>query len=640
MSIPPPPLPSTPPPVPDCPVCGAPARPGDAHCGWQTLGPLTAGPATPDARASLAARLGAARRIRRLTAALRVLESCAPANRPDWLTRLVAEAEPAEASAAEDAVRRAPSPPYAEYPDGLVTLLGSLTDGRLRRLRVLALGPEGLTGFEVTAGSGRVPLVVEAHRADWPRLLPALPADPSRALFALAGGGPEDAAPPPAAVPAALPDWCAPAADDEAVVLLDRCTDWPGTSHLRSALDQRCRPAVTVRAPMSPTPMTQVVNEMFRSAPLRHPVALAVTEREPVTQGYVTSSLPLFTAGTHPGRGCTGRVRVRTPASGSASGRISLTIAVVALTGTRPHEWTLLRSVEADLPEDTEVVVDVTLAAADDVRITLDGHPEPVPLPAAWPDLLARVSRAGRELPLDLVLLLELGGAESDRRVRMASRVVERIAAARPPGALRVRTVPYWEHRQDRATGQLAATHEVWPFVPPEVALDELESLYRHSEPVQEAFAAALEEPLAELAALGDWADGDRCLLVVATRPPQLGPDDELETVSRRCPRDRNWRDGLTATADWLGATAVLVPAGGWGDGFEARRAARFTEELWRTSREHGWHVLVAPGDGDTDDPGVAEKAAVLTAPEAATASPVPFPFAVPPASASAASSI
>ncbi|MFF6951132.1 hypothetical protein ACFZAD_21075 [Streptomyces iakyrus] len=626
MSTPPPLLPGSPQALPDCPVCGAPADLHDNHCGWPTLGPLTAGPATADRRSAAAAQLSAARRRGRLTAALRVLDGYESADRPVWLTELVADAAPDDLDAAETAARPSGGTEYADegWPPA-----GTPAEGGPSFVRVLALDAEGLAELRVAEGPGNGPQVKEIHRTGWDRLLPGLPRDSARTRFTLAGGGAVDAAPP-APAHGRLPEWCTAAGDDQAVVLLDRCAAWPGVSRIRSALGRQCRPAATLHAAMSPTPTAQVITGMLRSAPFPHQVALAVAEREPVTQGFVTSSVSLFPAGTRPGPTRTGRVRVRTPASGNPSGRVSVTIAVVALAGPRPQDWRLLHAVEADLPEDAEVDIEITPAAVDEILIGIEGQPAPTTVRTAWPDLLSRMARARRELPLDLVILLELGGEESDERVRAATRIIELMAASRPLGGLRVRTVPYWEHRRDPGSGHLEPTHTVWPFLPPAQVLEDMTDLYGHNEPVRNEFAAALEEPLAELAALDGWTDGDRCLLVVATRPPHLGPDDELRSVSRRCPRDRDWRDGLTASAEWLGRTAVLVPATQWGNSFDARQATKYSDDLWRTSQEHGWHVLVADGAD------VLEKAAALTAPEAATARPVPFPFSVPAAPAPA----
>ncbi|WP_405604150.1 hypothetical protein OG741_34180 [Streptomyces sp. NBC_01410] len=628
--------------LPACPVCGVPGTsPDTAHCGWDITGPLVAGPVTGESQAALRTELDRARRGLGTQAALRAAHGAPRDRAAEWTDRLMtyavgssgAPVSAEERRAAEDLLAAEPAP----RSDDVTPVLRALVDGDADRIVVAVLGGDGLYAVAVTRGPGGRPNSAEARTIPWQTLIPALPHDPVHARFLLAGGRSAGAGELSFAEEALAP--VGRLAEGGRVVLISQLPGWPSAERLMSILRRRHPNASTLFAEPSVTP-AEAVDHLLGGLPTQHAYALALTRHDELTGLYVVEPLPLFTV-TGGASSRAQHVEVRTPPAPDGSYAVNIAIAVVDLTGERREEWELVRAVETEVRADASVSLDFTLEGEGDVRISVDGRLQQQTSPLTWRELLDRMDRAQRELPLDVVVLIEIGGERNALRIEGALRLLEHVREGRPAESVHVSVRPYWRHDHGRSG---RTDPGALPFAPKrplksfDAALEELKDLEEFDAPVL-YYAAALEDALDGMSELGGWHDGDRSLLVVASRAPYSDPDGKWGGYPRPCPAGLDWRTLAREAGEWLGRTVLLVePEPGDGD-YDDREAARSAARTWRQAADDGWDVIELTvesgeqqssgvfGTDDDPDPEFFADAANTLAPSARTARPVPFPL-------------
>lgn len=581
-----------------CPVCGAvSAARTCGGCGWELLGELVMGSATPVDRRSLEDRLAAARRLLDVRAAVRAARGC-PAEQERALFALAGTTpDSPDAGRARSAVPEL-------MPMDLATALKDLPADE--DVLVAEIGPDGLVlGGEVIA---------------WDRLIPSLSSDPLSRRFQLAGGRAAEL-PGRDALEAAIDASLPAARGEKAVVILERCPDWPLAARLAAHLAARYAAVKTVT---TDAPAAAVAARLAGGTFLPHDYALVLARPGQVAGGFLLEPRTLFPAGIDAGSAAVAEVRVCAPPAPGGVERIALKIPVVALTGERRDGWKPVRIVELDLAPGESATLAFTLNGPGrvDVAASTGTVRESA---ASWSGLLTELDQARLDLPLDLVVLVELGGPRNHERVAAVVDIVEHVQRGRPGGQVRVAVILYWDHEISKRRG--AAPKEeppsVTPFQNSADALNDLRFLLDsdYSADYEYPEAVALEDALHAVEELETWRHGDRALLVSATRAPHPAGDQEHKTMVRRCPLGLDWRTALTEPSDWLGRTVLLVDSGARPANMHEREAARRAEAVWEEFRAARWDLV------SHDDDDAIKTAANTLAPPSAVARPVPIPF-------------
>jgi hypothetical protein len=365
----------------------------------------------------------------------------------------------------------------------------------------------------------------------------------------------------------------------------------------------------------------EVIDQMGGgTAPLAHDYALVLAQPMPAADQYDIRTHTLFAAGSGPSATAS-QVRVSAPPGTATGGPVRLDVPVVALTGDRREDWTLVQVVELDLAAGESVLLTFHLTRPGQVEITADAAVLR-PAVATWPELLDRLGRSQQGVPLNVVVALELGGPENDARVAAAIGVLERVEQTRPAGLIQVATILYWDHDLQPRSGRRPGDEppRIRPFKPVNEVLSRLRDLVEHDAAMDYPYAAALEDALHSVASLHGWQTGDRALLVLATRAPHAADDLEDDTGVRPCPKGLNWRSALPSPDDWIGRTVLVVPSRATYNTMSGREADRRAEAVWAEFAQSGWDVV--PGDAFQAEKTAASK----LAPEPRSTCPVPFP--------------
>jgi len=368
------------------------------------------------------------------------------------------------------------------------------------------------------------------------------------------------------------------------------------------------------------TSIDEVVDPVGDAAPLSQDYALVLAQPMPVPGRFSTRTQTLFAAGSGPSTPAP-QVRVSAPPGTTAGEPVRLAIPVVALTGDRREDWTLIQVMELDIAADESVLLTFQLISPNQVEITVD--PGVIrPSTATWAELLERFDRCQQGVPLDVVVAVELGGPESDARVEATIEVVERVEQSRSSGPVQVAVILYWDHDLQSRSGPNKADEppRIRPFKPVGEVFSDLRDLVEHDGPVRYPYAAALEDALHGVAKLRGWSDGDRALLVTATRAPHAPDDLEDDAAVRPCPNKLDWRSALAGADGWIGRTVMLVRAQSAENTMASREARRRAARVWAEFEGRGWDVV------DSDEFNAAEIAADKLAPESRSACSVPFP--------------
>jgi hypothetical protein len=364
----------------------------------------------------------------------------------------------------------------------------------------------------------------------------------------------------------------------------------------------------------------EVVPQMGDDEPLLQDYALVVAQPTTVPGRFITHTQTLFAKGSDPSSPAP-QVRVSAPPGTTTGERVRLEIPVVALTGDRREDWTLVQVMELDLAPDESVLLTFQLVRPSQVEITANAGVIR-PSTATWSDLLERFDRCQRGVPLNVVVAVELGGPENDARVEATIEVIERVEQGRSSSPVQVATILYWDHDLQPRSGRSRADEppRIRPFKPVSEVLGDLRDLVQHDGPVRYPYAVALEDALHGAASLRGGRDGNWALLVAATRAPHPANDLEDETAVRSCPNKLDWRSALRSRDGWIGRTVILVRAESAHNTMAGREARRRAARIWAEFERYGWDVI------ELDAFNAAEIAADKLAPESRSTRSVPFP--------------
>ncbi|HLK79679.1 MAG TPA: hypothetical protein VKU77_39270 [Streptosporangiaceae bacterium] len=611
--------------APACPICQWPAREKSRcrHCGWRLVGGYVVGTPSAQAQQELTRAIAAARRRHALRIAVRAASWRAGAN-------LGALAELAGAGTApsdreiEDAIAaydREALPPAAL---GIGFTLSRLVGGETDAIDFVEVSPDGLAVCALEADDLGVPRLRPGGHVHWTDVLPELPADGNERLYLLAGGvgdsagrasdsagragGPAGRA----GGPAALADSVAGIAAQEiagltramagSLVLVRRTRRWPGLDAAAATIRALMRPVAELYAPGT-APLSAIVTETIRWAPLRYDYDLVLADVDQDTGRVRPASSLVFPAGT------TGQPFVYptadtlvTPAPGpTAAGRLALP--VVARHGEDPAGW---RAVGVGVMDGTTAGITrvrVRLEAPGQVGITATPEPGPGAAAPGWPDVLALLpARLPGMVSADVVLLAELGGSPEAVDDRM--RLLESVAGGLGQTGIKVAIIGYREHWETYPDGLLVICEFADSAdLRPRLARRELWQAVR----IRDKHAAPLEDALATIA-LPDWAwrPGVRHLLVVfASRPPHpRRVDARGESPATQCQEKHTWQDAL----DWLrrkqAVECMVVLPAQTPSGEHAERvwAELGTAGRFRSDRSSAADLLRAIGIEQADD--------------------------------------
>jgi hypothetical protein len=569
---------------------------GDAitcgQCGWELLGGYIAGPASPDDERRLADLLAAERRRHDLLAAARAagsgthrdlellallatLARGAPPT-PDQIGAAVAEIDSRE-------------PPLAATTVGVGFTLTRLVAGEIDGIAFIEIGPDAVSVETLVVDDLGEPVRgARAEPLEWSWVLPMLPDDTSLRRLRLAGGigiagkgGREDQPGPPAdpavlaaavvdsmpqmigrlmtEVAAALrrhPRWAGGSGSSSRAsprldtVLVRRTRGWPVLELITERARVAMRPVAEI-ASLQTGPLANVVDDIARRAPLRYSYDLVLVKVDPRSGTIHADPHPLFPAGTavHRHDRQTASAAVIAPAHAAST----LALPVVARRGTDLARWPLVHMAAMDGRTTVPTQLRIVLSGPGHVTVSgipglLSGSVKVPAWPGAW---IGAPRRLPREVSLDLVLLVELGGAAATvaSRVRLARGVAEGLAAGVDA---RMAVVGYRDHsgrhRIDAPVhhrdallvgcGMGGATALRSAFAKP---------AWWRAVKVNDDQAAPLEDALH---LLGQprwvWRPGARhVLLVFGSRPPHPPKMDREGSVTQPCPHRFGWHETL-----------------------------------------------------------------------------------------------
>ncbi len=433
-----------------CPVCLSVVFGQECSCGWILSEEPLAGWATAAEQRRFEDELTAARRAHDVRAVLRVAPAYTAADTAvrARLARLVrgGPASPAEIEHVRPSLRTfdaltSASPGAALEP----ALRGLVEAGVGASLAVVDLAADGLRIAELVCGDGAVPHLrggVRQHR--WAELVPDLPEDRDRALFAMAGGIGEDVSVAPGAdVRAAVDMLPRPGA----VVLVNRLPGrWPvvarilrGHTRAGGSVGQE-----VVVGPTGPPLSARLVEELLSHAPLAAPYGLVGVEVEPDSGRTRPAVRTVFPAGTTARSAAPVLVPITLPAAGGRP----VVLAVVG--GTRPESPPVAVTTVVGAPGAAQV--SLRLAKPGRVELAQDGQALADAAPARdWRQLLAEAppTYRPRSYALDVAFAVELGGEPETvrRRLALVEETLQLLHDRHPErAAVRTAVVGYNDH--------------------------------------------------------------------------------------------------------------------------------------------------------------------------------------------------
>ena len=540
----------------------------------------------------------------------------------------------------------ADEPPPARTSAGIVFALTRLVAGKTDAIAFVEIGRDAVSVQTVVADALGVPARVSEKSLPgrlvgdslaWTSILPLLPAVPDLRYLRMAGGvgSGSDAGPGPgdaghAALIAAVDDAIRPAlarltaaaaaaaavgraargSDDPGgtdssphgaphrldTVLVRRTEGWPlldaAVARGRAAL----RPVAEIVAAPDAGSLAEVVDDMVTHAPLRYGYDLVLVEVDRRTGAVSPRAYQLFPPGAA-GRPGVRPVKVVTvaPVPGHATRHLALPI--VARRGP-VTDWRDLTVLSEQRPLVAMATLDSATAGPYRLRVRLSrpGRPRPLPMPgllppgagpSEWPGLLSdlpkRLPTASVAAGLDLVLMVELGGAEEDvaARVRLARGVVEAFRGAQ---ATRIAVMGYRDHFGRHHVDAIAVRAQETDALVVGCGLSTVPgalSMFQRPErwqavPVGDDNAAPVEDALHMIAdPRWDWRPAARhVLLVVGLRPPHPAKAGPFGDMALPCPHRYSWPDMLGGLRDEQALECFAV--------LDHRPATGYAEQAWR----------------------------------------------------------
>jgi hypothetical protein len=530
-----------------CPVCetAAGTEPTCAACGWTMRAPLRLGPVTPALRQEFDAGLDQARRRLDARTAARL-----SADRDDY-GDLIRGGRPSDAewaTAREAAAAAAAGAVTGEQLRSRVeALLAGLQpgDGPV----IVTIGPEGVAVGRVRLDDfGSPALTPEASRADWPSLLPALPAGRRQRLFRLAGPVSDRGE---AQLLAAISQVTAGLSGPGGLVIC-RPAGWELLERAAQLARDRLPGALLVRATAETgeTALDVLLGTLIREAPLRLAYGLVVAVVHPDTGSVRAALHPLFAPGDRPGT----EAQLSLPRS---TGQSEVTVALVP--GRDVRRAPLLVQVAA-LPPGPRYRFRAVLDGPGQVRILDPAGTRPTA--ESWAQTLADLPERvdARPRPLDLVCAIELAGTPQvvRSRINLVRDLLDLLTSGDlASGPLRVSVLGCEDHVFGRDSERRRVVRGA-PLATVTEARVALRSF--RASPVRYPDAAPLEDMLAEAAVQlsGSRRDGRAArVLTVAARLPHPYPLGN----SRRhpCPRKYQWKVQVRRLTQTCGASCVVV---------------------------------------------------------------------------------
>jgi hypothetical protein len=620
--------------VPVCPVCQWPAREEShcRHCGWQLMGGYVVGTPPTEAQQELTRSIASARRRYALRVAVRAASWRARVNL-GRLAELAGAGTPPSDREIEDTVaaydEQAPLPAAI----GIGFTLSRLVAGDTDAIEFAEISPDGLSVCALVADELGVPGLRPGGQVHWTDILPELPADDDLRLYLLAGVAGDAAATDPAALATSVAEAAgrevarlthamtnalrrsrsAESVSDDAemarppltqpdTVLVCRTQRWPSLDAGAAMMRAVIRPVAEIYAP-GPTPLSAIVTETVRWAPLRYEYCLVLAAVDQRNGRVWPTSSPLFPAGT------TGQQRVFPTVDipvMAATAADRLVLPVVARCSDNPAGW---RAVGAGVMDGTTAgITRVRVRLEAPGRVSVSATPKLVPgtgVPG-WPDVLVGLPGWLPGMVMaDVVLLAELGGHPDTVADRMS--LLDSVVGGLGRTGIKVAIVGYREHWERYPAGLivecgLADAADIRPMLARRDLWRAVDIRDKHAAPIEDALATIAQPDWA-------WRPGARHLLVVfASRPPHpRSVDARGELRASQCQNGHSWQDILDRLRREQAVECMVVlpereahtPAGDYAE----RAWAEFGKAgLFHAERSPAADLLRAIGIGQADD--------------------------------------
>ncbi|WP_027345040.1 hypothetical protein [Hamadaea tsunoensis] len=523
--------------------------------------------------------------------------------------------EPADILAAGMNLRWEPDRHYDHSLGAIANLLSALVAGDLEVLVFVCLTADGIELHRAEASGSRLAHMADpGPRSEWAELTAALPTDPLRRRFVLAGGiGTNEPADPVAVVAdilSQLPDLDALLISSRrAIVVVDGCPDWLPLSRVRAEAVTRYRASTCLKHPLTgpDDSAAALVDSLVRQAPVgvRHELVLIRPGDDGVLQLEMATVL-------RPGEKSTAVNEVEIYAPVGPTGPVALPFVIRPTAVTEPADWEMVELMLADVPRGRRSRIRVSLN--DRAQFALDGVPVVSGPSSTWLELLHRMPRRLVGGPIDVVFAVELvDGPAAEARLDLVRATVDAIASeVWDPELIRVGAIGYFQHGDLRREPE---TH-VQPLTAPALAKRAL-AAWRTRSNVDD-YAACVEEALADAAELAWRDEAHRFLVTFGSRPPYLR--DQLPAYTNAC------RKGL----DWVAAYNHLAARGVRMIGVLGQPewpAPRTTDDVAWVRLHEAWQALGAHASFAQQDTEIAD---ILHAVQVAYVTPsTPFAYAV-----------
>lgn len=591
----------------ECPVCLWPARP-DAPCRRCGVAPSDVEDTT---------RLADRQHAYDLDAAVR---AAASVTSPDQVLLSWLGANLRGKTLSADQIKEAMSNARQPAPTtaGTVFAMIRLVAGKTSAVAFVEIGPDLVSWQILVADESGVPVPVKGESREWTAILPALPVHMGLRYLRMAGGVGRPAATQPQAPSAAvltaavsehiepeLRRFASAAAAEAALyraslssddsdgedpprnpadgspsldtVLVLRTQDWPLLDAAAEQARAMMRPVAVIMAEPDTEALNDVVQAVASLAPLRYSYELITVDANTRTGVVQPRAYELFPSGAAgPPGNPLGKTVAVSPVRGHAARQLVLPIVarrgpITDLRDIKALEEHRSLIATARLPEVTEGTfrLRLELGGLEQERMRLSAPTEFLltsDVPGDWPAVIADLPEQLWAPPrltagsLDLVLLVELGGAKSKRgrdvaaRIRLVKGVVDefrgvpevRIALLgyRDHGSLHERHLIGVPGREDRAlvvgsTGGFATPEDVrW-------RLEQKE--WWSAVPIRDDYAAPIEDAL-WLIAKDTWnwrPDARHAVIILGRRPPH--PAKEQPSYLALACRHKNtvWEEDL-----------------------------------------------------------------------------------------------
>jgi len=511
----------------------------------------------------------------------------------------------------------------------LSALVDDLVRGTGGELALLRVRPAGLACDLITADRMGVPCRRRPQsRWPWRTLAARLPVDGSRRRFHLAGGiGTEGAIDPYAVVNAlitGLPELDLP--PDVTLVLIEPDDKWRLPWRLAAAAREHYRPGLVLpgrmlqqsadptHAPGGGDDPHEAFELIRRGAPLRYGYAAVIAD--PNSGGAARlRAVPLFPGGaTATQVAYTPRtVRLRLRAADAAD---DLVLPIVALSGRRVADWSLVGMWSATLTDITREDIEACVTLDGPGRITLGGTVRFAPDQRRWPDLRQTVERPPSRspaTPVDVACIVEIcDGVRARERLRTLHELLTLLSSG--PDGMQVALLGYRQHNDARP----AVRYEDFrPAAAAAVALGRWQP-----EPNMDDHAAAMEDAVVDLGQLRWRPQARRVVVSLGSRPPYVHRHGMAR--SRPCRRRIDWEAALKAlhSDERYRLVALWEPPGWWDTLSAGDPLALRTQEAWGRLGTDGFFIAGRTTVADVARAAGLEQSTSRTAPFAVAADP------------------